>query len=1198
MENTIKKIIAFRLKEHGPYTKVDFVCLLIAVGFYLIQKEKLKITKKLIENQSDNTFIKAILTFIYNTIGNECKSFMQLNEDSLLRCISDRLHDDVVKSVIMVVKAWKTKDNRQYLDFAEDTIAETELLKISFGKMAENFVLTGTQSYTSNAVINISNGRKKNNGALKCEEYEKASAELDQFWNNNESLKTFQISNPIVWKQCISKKVYEGLKERLAACGDADSKSTVENHAVKIVVFLGEWFKREDYNENRRQNRHLWYNEIKLNGNCSQKVWEYSGINDKYLRIAGSQRQFEYSMFLLGGFPIGNIANNSNTERYRGVFHKIWELQNNNAFQNNMTSYLTEQILGEIALEFHESAFWGRDLNTPDSSLRTYIKVLLGNTENNLLKGLVSTDDLKEREVVEFEKVVREGEKEYYKEIFKDTWTIYKNGSLLECYCTIQINTDNNKCEGYLPKGFFRNRNLTTLMSNNYFDIYADIHGVNSQKIKLFTCYPSGQEEKWIVSGFGKSQVKIFNVNPLVSKIELTAVYEEKGCENSIPLGFSIEPKKYIQLYWQGRNWTTSKIRSGSDQSRNGHNSALLFSQNEYIEDEDFDVEAIDFEHKDYPEYQWVEFPYKITLTESKDKKVDFFNSGSRISINILPVKGMHYNKYGQVVFSNGGTESAVYLVYGTRNLNLECFSNINSEKIDYSKLQIGWSQGYNSSDDWNQLPNTGLITLYVKRNGMQNAEWSERVFYVNTDRFLDRNIDKLRITVSCQGSVSKDGKTFEDSVCMGVDDINLDKDTVRFYLGNPERKVYLDVYIVSKERVDLQIANKIANQGLDYKRYPCPTREDYENDIKNGNAMHAVPFIFRHSFYLREITEEGVSRHRLFGEKGVFEEIHHHNFTINDAQERRDNVILGANNVYEATINQSFKKGTGKNFANIVIKCAISNRKYTQRDLQTGVEIIPINGEKYVIKRAVGVRQRFSVEGLPNGVNGNVKIDIQRNANDTLILFQNGTVATRHFYSFSQLGNEVDLDVLQLFEVVKDSHTMFRTFRVFERTLVDRTDADIISFFCNLCKRRVELSEEDKLALWHLSDEFHFDWLFLNNAEWINQTAGDKHLRDCAQQLFEYCRFKLEGINDLNSLMGEFWLEKDWNKFNLKVQNNKIKVVMKMMKYMDPSEKNATSSFTGNNRKIKEICNLFKEVNKIRDKYHILRNELSKLTK
>ena len=132
----------------------------------------------------------------------------------------------------------------------------------------------------------------------------------------------FNTAEPYVWQLKLTaadfKELETSILDSIKAHG-SKAHLTTREWALKVVIYLAEWYKRCYASGNTND-------KLALDSSDLQKIWENSGINPKHFvyRDDGGNRRWLYSIYVLGGLAIQHELGRGDNRRFLKTLCRIY----------------------------------------------------------------------------------------------------------------------------------------------------------------------------------------------------------------------------------------------------------------------------------------------------------------------------------------------------------------------------------------------------------------------------------------------------------------------------------------------------------------------------------------------------------------------------------------------------------------------------------------------------------------------------------------------------------------------------------------------------------------------------------------------------------------------------------------------------------------------------------------------------------
>ena len=632
--------------------------------------------------------------------------------------------------------------------------------------------------------------------------------ELNSIWKNIEYDSALM---PYVWKMRISYENYDKLKNCLKKCiehlpsGYGVLPNFISAHAVKMLVYIAEWYKWE-FNGN---NNSLADIGIEGQTNIVKKIWDELNYNEFVYKAATNTLWLD-SLYVLGGIPL-KLANDSDK------LNKLF----------NIISTDDEDIIDEDIENIFKtnSKAIKNSLTQKNGSLRKYIERLLDLSENEYEK-LFSESDFDREIVRNFIGNLTTGKRANInlKNCLKEEWMFYTFDGDEECLLSFKLKIGFNKDECNLRVGCLES-DVTrfNLCISNSEDANSECPFIRFSK-----------KVDWYIGWSSSNNLRINSASDRVDvKVYKNTCGENPEIINTYSLG-----EKYIEIYSLGDSygWSTKK--------NNKADKAVLFPLDKYC------IKGkVDFEEKTINKKSWgfCRILDNITLVDDNGQEIILYK---QFGIDVMLSRW----KDGVVQYKNDIQPLVKYIDDANSDYELPLVIGwpIDGKVIIYNSLAKKDKQRreldlkdsklstFPPQNGKKNQPELGTFTFKVIHSDSDSKK-DIKCFFLPPD-FINRNLEKNIIEF-------KDHYAIES---ISIGDKLLEKTDSKY--------VYYDnVKCIDSEYLTFNIKTKKGDKiELDICR-PLERRELFFNNQLLQDADFAVPHILKDKYSLRIFDENGV---------------------------------------------------------------------------------------------------------------------------------------------------------------------------------------------------------------------------------------------------------------------------------------------------------------------------------------------------
>ncbi|MDR1847581.1 MAG: hypothetical protein LBR17_05640 [Bacteroidales bacterium] len=903
---------------------------------------------------------------------------------------------------------------------------------------------------------------KIDNQALKA-----INEKLNAFWRTKIFNDTYKEVMPLVWKLKLSKSIYldlqQLLKEAITEWTQQQQRLSkfLEQHAPKLLVYTALWYHWE-YNGNDGKDA---FKEIGYTGTgIAEDIWKNCPKEyEKYIYKSVSNRRWDDSMNVLGGFPLKYIANDD--KRFDKLFKEIWKIQQGNS---------EDKTIIDIADSFDEN----NDVYVQSLKSGSW-KEVIENILNNKL--FISTDDENDGLVKKYKELIEEGKRTYYENFFEPELLFYTYGETDECACEFQVQIGNKNANCYIPYECVKQwdniiANDSTLTE---FVLGLEEAGVNNDDIKwrrktvrFSKC--GGTDSSFV--GWGDTctiSVDITNLD-LSTKIDLK-LYKMDDNDNGVKIKSFPIKEGYFKLYDTNRpyQWSTAKDSSARQ--------AILFSPDKfYLKEKEKSIEKIIGDGK----WKWHYLNGTVTLHDAENNKdITIYDEREKLDFKWKELTNKIRN-CGECQYYDNGPEKPLRLLIGYDGIKKAILhpSNKDATEKTYKKEDIRIE--YKCGGRYEQLtktkyPNTGKQKIIVKVNNLR-PEPPFDCFFISEKDFIKRDLDNKEIIIKVGENASvfvKNGAgkpillqpNDKSEYVYNDNDYPIEEDVIPFLIGSEQEYVEIEVYRARKSK-EIFLDNKLIK-----------TYDD-------SNTLVEIPNILHNEFEIRTINEEGVKREKT-GQSIWFD----HEFSL-------------SNKTLDKEKNQITDTEAG-------IKFYLYANRF--KEGQSGLDIGKIGTDQYRFFYWNPQSNAEPIELQTKYISEKEELDIIYKIYENGIIFQSlDGVCPRHYLmpiytkrpdsiqiSWKLLTNPVYNDTIRVkcFEIASKHKIYFHQFYPLYR--LGETPEKMMEFLKAVFEKKVTLRQEDYENLHRFAHEYLFDWMLLPVKYWKKNFRDQE--RNMVKELF-----------------------------------------------------------------------------------------------
>lgn len=654
-------------------------------------------------------------------------------------------------------------------------------------------------------------------------------SDLNKFWGENIENENqhhdFENVMPYVWKLALPHNLYCELKSKLKDClknlNSRQKSIFINNHSLKIFVYVAEWFKWE-YQPGSQNNA---FTDLDIR-NISGKLWE--SLNKwQNFRYSGETNDINlYSIYALGGFPLLAILKSN---RIDSLFECL--------LHEDDPDVLIESLLRVIP--GLSDAFRQSLADNEDGSWSRYIQAMIDHPEMLYADCDKCTNEF----VKHFYERLENGRRESVEKAIKHNWIFYTAPDSDEITGDIILNIGKDNSDGCVSAEIIKSEE-----EQLYIGIECQDEIVNYRK------YSKTRDCKRFI-GWGTTSNRIRGyIEDLSQTIYL--------CKYNIDLlqpseGKKIKPfelgDQYIEVYAtdDGSGWTTLRDFSRKDVK------AVLFPLDVY----DVGGNTTQIQNKVIGDKVWAlcEITEFVQLKEKKTGKTYNLYQEGEVSVKVTPrtdiIKYCDTSR-SLIKCSINGQEEYYSLMMGIpTGKSIKIYPNKSKEdnfSVKFKDNNV--TAEYTQNRQRKILDNNetfGLISLdlYAKNNGIE-YNYKNKYYFVPANciqrdvlnnKIIFNNLSARKV---CRVLPDDTEITLETNYYVDDGSIFQFDDTIKFR-----------IYDTDTDYIEVDIYRPILYRELNLngnviKRY---------NDTIQGEQKISLPYILRNKFSLRIFGKEGV---------------------------------------------------------------------------------------------------------------------------------------------------------------------------------------------------------------------------------------------------------------------------------------------------------------------------------------------------
>lgn len=872
---------------------------------------------------------------------------------------------------------------------------------------------------------------------------------LKKFYNK------LQCDKRYFWQWNISTEDFEIYTKLLNAVDfSINTRKKVRICAPQLALYIAEWYKRE-YNGN---NSTSCLKALGITTNLTQEIWENSGLQDGdlYRSEESGHREWLYSMYRLGGFPIKYV---NRVSRFSFMFDEIWgEDSTNDTISDEQIVELTEGFEGNHVIQ--NSLISG--------SLHDYYRYL---REKEAMP--IADSDTNKSPFKEFIKKLVDGKDNYFKNFIKYDWVLYLEPGDQMVYSdfVVRFGKKDGKC--YIPyeclKYWSQYWNTPSADSISEFSIEV-VAGKCSKSIRFSK---TGANNNPYV---GWTRENAISLPVQYGTTEEICIYLNTN-GNRYLLGKPIKNEKSCQFY------KTSSPYEWSTRTDNSSYTAVLYDPSYYsCDDTGFNTSYKIFEDGGV-EWKWLILTEEITLkcASGDDKQYKPLNSSLEISFktspNTIRYKNFrdvtYYWKQGDDVFSqtipllweNGfkvkytpynqdvavNVPSEDYEVYFKQDemQRFELWTNDRHPKQGFTNIRVVYPEkGISTQRKVYFIPGKSPIIRDLKNKQIIFNNKIKDIHYPSANGYV-------LLTPDSNGVYA-----YEDDVINGF---NTHCDTIEFIIGELDKEyIVIPVYRAqSGKELFLINENKMLHR--------------YDNTRK----LVDIPIALCNNFEIRTIDDSGVSRTKCGRDVYIS-----YGFDICRPTQHENHFDDNHNDIryYIVKNLDSKSKKTGE----LRLETESSQYKFYYWSMRADDNPIPVNFE-YEEETKI-----LTLDTKPLLKHGRG------------IIFQSLKGASpRHYtkpiYGEYSLYQKVEIKV-KCFEIAAEHGIPFQTFKCLKDMFGNSNTREYLTNFLRtfMDARNWKLTHIDYKNLQRFASEFLFDWIMVPRRWWGNLMKGCSNKKEC----------------------------------------------------------------------------------------------------
>lgn len=1076
---TIRNKVALNCSTYSDIKPIDFVALVIV--------ELLGYIKSLNSNEDSKDFKKliGIVNNLHEFVGRQ-----RFTKESLLKITQEAFLDKYSTSELSAIVG-----NFAFYEFPDalDGPMKFKAVSTSPPKLRDNY---GTKEYVPSIETPAEGDEKvskdiddsdvkQSESASKPITLVKSISDMPEILALKKFYNKLQCDKRYFWQWNISTEDFEIYTKLLNAVDfSINTRKKVRICAPQLALYIAEWYKRE-YNGN---NSTSCLKALGITSNLTQEIWENSGLQDGdlYRSEESGHREWLYSMYRLGGFPIKYV---NRVSRFSFMFDEIWgEDSTNDTISDEQIVELTEGFEGNHVIQ--NSLISG--------SLHDYYRYL---REKEAMP--IADSDTNKSPFKEFIKKLVDGKDNYFKNFIKYDWVLYLEPGDQMVYSdfVVRFGKKDGKC--YIPyeclKYWSQYWNTPSADSISEFSIEV-VAGKCSKSIRFSK---TGANNNPYV---GWTRENAISLPVQYGTTEEICIYLNTN-GNRYLLGKPIKNEKSCQFY------KTSSPYEWSTKTDNSSYTAVLFDPSYYsCDDAGFNTSYKIFEDGGV-EWKWLILTEEITLkcASGDDKQYKPLNSSLEISFktspNTIRYKNFrdvtYYWKQGDDVFSqtipllweNGfkvkytpynqdvavNVPSEDYEVYFKQDEmpRFELWTNDRHPKQGFTNIRVVYPEkGISTQRKVYFIPGKSPIIRDLKNKQIIFNNKIKDIHYPSANGYV-------LLTPDSNGVYA-----YEDDVINGF---NTHCDTIEFLIGNIDKEyIILPIYRAqSGKELFLINENKMLHR--------------YDNTRK----LVDIPIALCNNFEIRTIDNSGVTRTKCGRDVYIS-----YDFDVCRPTQHENHFDDIHNDIRYYIVKNLDSKN--KKIGELKLETEPSQYRFYYWSMRADDNPIPVN---------------FEYEEGSKILTLDAKILLKHSRG---IIFQSlKDVRPRHYVK-PIYGERYDKYhkpnvMLKCFAIASEHGIPYQTFKCLKDIFGKSTTIDSLMNFMKefMESKSWKLSQSDYKNLQRFASEFLFDWIMVPRRWWIRimRSKFDKECQNVICKLFRSAPYLTHADKQyLEQIISVYW--------------------------------------------------------------------------
>ena len=894
--------------------------------------------------------------------------------------------------------------------------------------------------------------------------------EIEQLSKEITSIQDYNKLMPFVWKLRLDNTLYEKLKKTLSdSISEKKGKhqqygGVIRKYAHLFLIYVAEWHKRE-FGINTDTDA---LKEIGVSNRYYSIIWNRLPDYKAYVYETDNTFRTQQSMYVLGGLPINYDRANMNI-LYRKIVQSI---------KNNEELYIdeTENVLNNQA--YKQSLLRG-------GSLHEFIQCILDGSNP------FAEADSKREDVKRFMRVITEG---INTEFFKCHWLFefvqaFDNESSDELVMERKLKVCHNSYTKDLNYNQLHNWRVEEIDEIPNFDIIIrfTLNDNNFKEVRILSYYNNFNGQFVALANsdcfiIGNEDIPKKSISKIESRIKYVDNKGNKRNELLVELKYLVSD--YLQVYPINDFpllWSTGK--------KSGLKSAVIFNDSLSLKNGErpYRISFSQFDDREW--LNWYEFGEKCTLNKG-NKEEELYCRGNDMKVVFSQNPNILYNKNGTLSYisideDGYKTEDNVYLLLGREGFSVyKTNASGYYELLKQDKYTFKFKQGGNNRYTLWEGKNVPLMGCGKVQITVQNfpSKVYDVFFVPNIENDVDNVIQRrsrsgkiifdkqLRDQIVDKNNFNHDGE-YEDVNDYGINMTSY----IDFHVG--QKNTYLKIPVLRPFNYQILFCN---GKPIDFRREDTSRQEETVNWNKQ---FHLLPFE-NFSYTIFTLDGKGERKksippfHFCNANKYIW------NLPWDDHNKWYDNNKLIDVPEFEQCQYNLFTDSL-LNKENFQFKGSHDLRFYYW-DLSINndpIELSNSNDIKTYYERDGIIFQSLN-EDLPSSKFYFPIINCKENG----LYNKQYTAEDKDDEKFKKLQ-------IKCFEIAEKFNIYFGIFRPLQQIIAPYFNKDQrpVWFFIDYCQyKKMELSKSDYDALYRMSDELLFDWLFLCRRRWLRAITKD----------------------------------------------------------------------------------------------------------